>query len=258
MLQRLTCLAVCLAAIVMGADARAAENVTIYAAASTTGAIQEIAAQYKEETGVEVTPVFAASGSLARQIDNGANADLFLSADSDWIEWLAKRSRVDRRRVVPLLSNCLVLIEPAGETPPLAFDATLVKRLGDGRLAMADPALAPLGAYARAALRAEGLWHRLRNRLAIQPNARATVALVARGEATAGIVYQSDAQGNERVRVAARIPARLYPRIVYPIVPVGRVATTPAMLFLDYLHSTSAYLVFERHGFIEPEATCPR
>lgn len=257
MLLRFISLVVCVGAGLAVSGARAAERVTIYAAASTTGPIQEIARQYKQETGVVVTPVFAASGSLARQIDNGATADLFLSADNDWIEWLAKRNRLDRRRVVPLLSNCLVLIEPVSEKRPLVFDITLAERLGGGRLAMADPVLSPLGTYARAALRAQGIWHRVRNRLAIQPNARATVALVARGEAAAGIVYQSDSQGSARVKVASHIPPRLHPRIVYPVAPIGGFVTTPTTHFLNYLHSTSAHLIFERHGFIEPEAACP-
>lgn len=250
-------LAILLAA--AAADGRAAERVTIYAAASTVAAIRDIAADYEKETGVVVTPVFAASGALARQIDNGAPADIFLSANADWTHWLAKRNRIDRRRIEPLLSNCLVLIEPAGETaPPLAFDATLGQRLGAGRLAIADPGLAPLGAYARAALRAQGLWHRVRNHLALQPNARATLALVARGEARAGIVYQSDSQRSSAVRIAARIPRSLHPRIVYPVAPVGGFVSGPAARFLAHLKTTASRLAFLRHGFIGPEETCSR
>jgi molybdate transport system substrate-binding protein len=237
-------------------ESRAAERVTIFAAASTTAAIQEIAKTYKEETGVTITPVFAASGALARQIDNGAPADIFLSADTEWTEWLAKRNRIDRRRIQPLLSNCLVLIEPAGESRPLPFDAALVERLGNGRLAIADPALAPLGAHARAALRAQGLWHRVRKQIVLQPNARATLALVARGEAAAGIVYQSDSQSSAAVRMAARIPASLHGRIVYPVVPVGGFISTPAMHFLAHLQRTAAILTFERFGFIQPGTSC--
>lgn len=240
-----------------GSQANAAERVTLFAAASTAPAITEIAAEYLRDTGVVVTPVFAASGALARQIDNGAPADIFLSADTGWMEWLSRRHRIDRRRVATLLSNCLVLIQPAGETPPLAFDATLVTRLGAGRLAIADPDIAPVGAYARAALRAQGLWHGLRKRLALQPDARATLALARRGEVPAAIVYQTDTQNSAAVRVAARIPASLHPRIAYPIVPVGGQISTPAARFLDHLRSTSAFLIFDRFGFIGPKASCP-
>lgn len=236
--------------------ANAAQRVTLFAAASTAPAIQEIATEYKRKTGVAITPVFAASGALARQIDNGGPAELFLSADSGWMEWLARRGRIDRRQVKTLLSNCLVLVQPADETPLLAFDATLIKGLGDGRLALADPDLSPLGAYARAALRAQGLWHRIRKRIALQPDARATLVLAARGEAAAAIVYQTDSQGSAAVRIAARIPASLHPRIAYPIVAVGARASDPAMRFLDYLRSTSASLIFQRFGFIEPEGSC--
>lgn len=256
MARRISLLILFIAIAAIGTDSHAAERVTLYAAASTTAVIQEIAAEYQRETGVVITPVFAASGALARQIDNGAPADIFLSADTDWMEWLAKRNRLDQRRVRALLSNCLVLIEPAGETRPLAFDATLGERLGTGRLAMADPELAPLGTYARAALRAQGLWHRVRSRLALQPDARATLALVARGEAAAGIVYQTDSQSSAGVRVAARVPATLHARIVYPVAPIGRFVTSPAARFLEHLHTTTAYLTFERFGFIQPEASC--
>jgi len=255
-MRRQPCLLVAVLCLLAAFESRAAERVTIFAAASTTGAIQEIARNYKAETGVIVTPVFAASGALARQIDNGAPADIFLSADTVWTEWLAKRNRIDRRNVEPLLSNCLVLIEPAGGSPPMAFDATLPDRLGDGRLAVADPELAPLGTYARAALRAQGLWHRVEKRLALQPDARAALALVARGEAVAGIVYQSDSQSSAKVQVSARIPSSLHGRVVYPVAPVGGFVSTPAQNFLAYLRSTAASLAFQRYGFIRPEASC--
>ena len=224
---------------------------TVFAAASATGALQEIAGLYEARGQGAIRCVFASSGVLARQIDNGAPADLFLSANVKWMDWLASRGRLDGEPV-PLLGNSLVLIQPAGAAARLGLDDGLVHALGDGRLAIGDPDHVPAGIYARSAMQRMGLWGGLEPRLVRMQNVRAALLLVERGEAAAGIVYASDAAISTAVRVADSVAPETGPPIVYPAAVVKDGRTGAARRFLDFLGTAEARAVFRRHGFAAP------
>lgn len=230
--------------------ATAAEGrpLTVFAAASTTSALQEVAADYESRGHPAPRLVFASSGVLARQITGGAPADLYLSANVRWMEWLVDQGVVSGPPV-DLLGNRLVLVEPAEHTVALKLDASLPGRLEEKRLAIGDPAHVPAGLYAKAALEALGLWSRLADRTVRMPNVRAALLLVERGEVGAGIVYVTDAAITDRVRVAATFPAESHPPIVYPaaIVAGGRIEAAEA--FLHFLQGEAAATIFRRHGF---------
>ena len=234
--------------VVRGSLAAEVPPVTVFAAASLTPALTEIAARLEEEKGVEVHLVFASSGVLARQIANGAPADLFISANRQWMDWLVARGLIDGPPIA-LFGNRLVLVQPADASESIALDNTLPARLGDGRLAIGDPGHVPAGIYAREALETLGLWPRLEHAAVFLPNVRAAMLLVERGEAAAGIVYASDAALTDKVRVAATFPPESHAPIVYPagIVADGRRQAAPE--FLRYLQGPEARAVFRRHGF---------
>lgn len=203
--------------------AGATGRVTLFAAASTTNAVDALAAALAGAAPpVLLTPVFAASSTLARQIEQGAPADLYLSADPAWMRYLAERGMVDPDRRVDLLGNRLVMIAPTGAAPVgLADVAALRARIGAGRLAMGDPDHVPAGRYGRAALRALGLWDGLRGLLAPAADVRVALALVGRGEAPLGIVYATDAAISDRVAVVAALPADSHSAVRYPLAAVA-------------------------------------
>ena len=236
--------------------AAAHERVLIFAAASTAPAIEPLARKFSDAEGgkADAQAVFAASGTLARQIANGAPADLFVSADTRWIETLARSGHIDRRQVVKLMRNCLVLVQPRDAPHPLTLSQDLPDALGDGRLLLADPALAPLGAYSKAALQSLGLWEPLQSRLAYQPNARAVLALAARGEAPA-IVYRSGATKSPDLRIAAALPETT--PIVYFLAPLNGRNRPAAQRLLTYLQSDDARIAYRRAGFIAVDTPCP-
>lgn len=224
-----------------------ADRVLVFAAASLQTALDGIAADYTARTGQQVVVSYAGTSALARQIDRGAPADLFLSANTDWMGWLAERGRIvpDSRR--DILGNRLVLIAPAPAAPePLDH---LPDLLGDGRLAVALTEAVPAGQYAKAALQSLGLWEAVANRLAEADNVRAALALVALAEAPLGIVYASDALAEPRVAVVATFPAESHPRITYQ----GALIRADGAAFLNHLSSDAARTVFAAHGFLRPE-----
>jgi molybdate transport system substrate-binding protein len=230
--------------------AQAAEPppLTVFAAASTSAAMSEIAARHEAQGGGEIRLVFASSGVLARQIANGAPADLFVSANRQWMDWLVARGLLDGAPI-PLFGNRLVLVQPAVARETFDLDDSLPARLGGGRLAIGDPGHVPAGIYAKAALESLGLWGQLERSAVLMTNVRAALLLVERGEADAGIVYASDAAISRKVRVAATFPAESHAPIVYPagIVAAGR--TPAASDFARYLQWPDAQAVFRRHGF---------
>jgi molybdate transport system substrate-binding protein len=220
--------------------------IAVFAAASTQEVIEEIGRRFEAETGVGVRCNPAASSTLARQIEQGADADLFLSADEKWADYLAERDLVRERR--DLLANRLVVVTPADS--PLK-----IRRLGDlggagvRHLALALPAV-PAGRYARSALEADGVWGRVKDRVLDAGNVRAALTYVARGEAEAGFVYATDAATTPRVRVALQVPEDLHPPIRYPLVLVRRDPERPgARRFYDYLGGEPARAVFRGAGF---------
>lgn len=224
-----------------------AQALRIYAAAGTSGAITELAALYKKEQGVEVTPVFASSSALARQIIAGALFDLYVSANPKWMDAAENAGVVDRQRRVDLLTTQLVVIAPFGSgllvkpEPDFPFAQSF-----SGRLAIGEPDSVPAGAYARAALRALGWWPRLESRLLPCRNVKAALRVVELGEAEAGIVYHADALASERVQVVAVLPCP--EPIVFTVAPAAQ-ASSESHAFYEWLLSAEAAEVFARHGF---------
>ena len=226
---------------------------TMFAAASLKESMDAAAAAFEAETGTPVRVSYAGSSALARQIEQRAPADVFVSADSDWMDWLQERGLIDVATRVDLLGNTLVLVAPAdAATRPLALarGTDLRPLLGErGRLALALTASVPAGKYAKAAFESLGMWSALQPRVAEAENVRAALLLVARGEAPLGVVYGSDAMAEPRVKVLATFPAGSHPAIVYPVARI-RAGTHPqAAAFVQWLQAPAADAIFRRHGF---------
>lgn len=225
--------------------------IVVFAAASLTDALQELGAAYGKSTGHAVKFSFAASSALARQIESGAPADVFFSADIDWMDYLQMRKLIQAESRRDLLANRLVLIAPAGSTIALkiAPHFALADALGKSRLATGDPDSVPVGRYARAALTRLGVWDSVADRLVRAENVRAALAFVERGEVPLGIVYETDALVDKGVRVVDTFPAGTHPPITYPIALTAG-AKSGARQFADYLRTPSAGAVFVRYGFV--------
>lgn len=228
-----------------------AERVVIFAAASLTNALNDIAADFNREGDDQAVPVFAASSVLARQIAAGAPAHLYFSAHPDWMDYLDGQGLIEIGGRADFLGNRLVLIVPADSQ--LGANGILGEGLaalpGSGRLALGDPAHVPAGIYAQAALRHLGVWPRLAPAAVYLPDVRAVLALVARGEVAAGIVYASDAAITTRVRVIAPFPAQSHPPIRLPVALIAGRASPAARRFFDFLQSPAAKAVFAARGF---------
>lgn len=229
----------------------AERDVTVFAAASLTNALQDVAKDYEASGGGKVKFSFAASSLLARQIEAGADADVFFSADTEWMDYLAERKLIRTGTRRDALSNRLVLIAPAGSTVALSIAPgfAIAAALGDSRLALADPDTVPAGKYAKAALTKLGVWDAVANKIARAENVRAALAYVARGEASLGIVYETDAKAEAKVRTVDTFPADTHPAIVYPVALTASANGSDAEAFLAYILSAKAAAVFKRHGF---------
>jgi len=230
--------------------ARAAD-ITVFAAASLADALGEIEKSWTAQTRHEAAISFAGSSVLARQIEASGGADLFISADRDWMDYLEKRNLINSRTRRNLLGNHLVLIEPASSRTELRivpqFD--LAGALQGGRLAVADPDSVPAGKYAKEALTALGAWPAVADHLAKAENVRVALAYVARGETPFGVVYTTDALSEPRVRIAGTFPDSTHAPIVYPTA-LTKDAKPLASQFLAYLSSPSARAVFAKDGFV--------
>jgi molybdate transport system substrate-binding protein len=234
--------------------------VLVFAAVSLADAVGEIERAYTaraaapgENAGGEaaVRASFAASSVLAKQIEAGAPADLFVSADPEWMDYLEQRHLLRAGSRHDLVGNQLVLIAPVGSTVQLALVPPHVdfsRALGNGRLAVGDPDSVPAGRYAQAALRHLGAWDQVAPHLVRCDNVRAALEFVARGEAALGIVYRTDALAEKRVRVVDVFPADSHPPIIYPVA-LTSTATPQAAAFEDFLESDTAAQIFARHGF---------
>ena len=243
-------------AIIAGTSSPGGEQtrqVLVFAAASLQTALDELAPAVARATGATMRVSYAASSALARQIENGAPAEIFISADLDWMSYLAERKLIDAATRVNLLGNRLVLI--AGRTRPIALridrNFPLAAALGRDRLALADPEAVPAGKYAKAALTSLGVWDQVASRIAAAENVRAALQLVARGEAPLGIVYRSDAIADTSVVIVDTFPETSHPPIVYPAALVTN-ASPAALKVLEYFASDAARAVFERQGFTVP------
>lgn len=224
--------------------------VTVYAAASLTNVLQALAAEYTRATGVPVKLSFASSAVLARQLEAGAPADVFFSADQEWMEYLDQRGAIRRDTRTNLLGNRLALIAPSDSRVELAIAPgfPLAQALGRGRLAIGDPDSVPAGRYARSALTSLGAWNEVADRLVRAEDVRAALAFVARGEAPLGIVYATDARVNPRVRVVGLFPADAHLPITYPVA-LTRAAAPGAETFLRFLCGEAARAAFAKAGF---------
>jgi len=237
------------AALLAVVPARAAD-VTVFAAASLTDALTQIGEAYRHDTGNNVVFSFAASSALARQIEASSGADIFISADADWMDYLDSRGLIARASRIDLLGNRLVLIAPADSRIALTARPHfgIASALGEGRLALADPVAVPAGRYAKAALTSLGVWDEIKNKIVPAENVRVALAYVARGEAPLGIVYATDARAEPKVRVVAVFPDDAYPRIVYPAA-LTKDAKAEARAFLAYLSGARAKAIFAKAGF---------
>lgn len=220
----------------------------MFAAASLSDALTEVGKAYEASGGGKMVFNFAGSNDLARQIEAGAPAQVFISADQAQVDRLAKAGRVRAGEAFPLLGNSLVVVVPRdSKTQALAGPADL---LSFDRLALADPAAVPAGVYARTWLEKEGLWGRVASRVVPSLDVRAALAAVASGNLPAGIVYATDAASSQRVRVVYRVPAERAPAVRYYAAPVAQEAAKPAVSgFLTFLHGPAAREIFVRHGF---------
>jgi molybdate transport system substrate-binding protein len=226
-------------------------KLVIFAAASLKDALDEVNAAFQQEKGQETTTSYAASSTLAKQIEAAAPADIFISADLDWMDYLAKRNLIKPETRANLLGNRLVLIAPITGSVQLAIGSnfSLAQALGNGRLAIADPNSVPAGKYGKAALEALGVWSSVADRLAPAENVRATLALVSRGETPLGIVYQTDADSDKGVKIVGTFPENTHPPIIYPIAVVASSTNPAALGYLAYLKSPAARSIFEKQGF---------
>ena len=228
-----------------------AQNLIVFAAASLKDALNQTVQSFERDTGNKVTVSYAASSALAKQIENGAPADLFISADTDWMDYLAKRKLINPASRINLLKNSLVLIAPAKSAVQIkiAPNFPLADKLGSGRLAMANPEYVPAGKYGRTALQTLGVWASVKNRIAPAENVRAALVQVSRGEAPLGIVYQTDALADGNVRIVAAIPANTHPPIIYQAALTANSTHPEAAKLLAFLGSPAARVIFQKYGF---------
>jgi molybdate transport system substrate-binding protein len=240
-----------LLSVLLAVPVRAGERVTVFAAASLKNALDAVAAAWEGETGNRVVVSYAASSALAKQIDAGAPADVFVSADLDWMAWLSERDLTSKGTETRLLGNRIVLIAPkdSGVRGAIAPGFDLAGLLGDGRLAMANVDSVPAGKYGRAALEKLGVWASVEGKVAQAENVRAALALVSTGEAPLGIVYRTDAAADAKVRIVAAFPQDTHPPIVYPAAVLAGAASPAAGDFLAFLQSDKARMLFEAQGF---------
>lgn len=227
-----------------------ASTYTIFAAASLKNALDAAVAAYQKETGDTVRVSYAASSALARQIEAGAPADIFISADLKWMDELQGKNLIQSTTRRNLLGNELVLIAPVASHTKIDLKpgVDLLSHLKDGPLAMADPAAVPAGIYGKAALTKLGIWNSVEAKVARAEDVRAALRLVARGEAPLGIVYRTDANAEPQVEVAGVFPSDSYPPVTYPAALVAH-AQAPAKNLLNFLESSAARPYFEKQGF---------
>ena len=225
------------------------QGLTVFAAASLTDSLKQVADVYKARTGAAVTLSFGASSTLARQIEQGAAADLFFSADTEWMDYLEKAGQIAPGPRKDLLGNALVLVaaSDAGPAPRIAPGFDLAGALGNRKLAMADPASVPAGRYGKAALTALGVLDKVASKVVQAENVRVALEYVARGEAPFGIVYATDAKVAP-VKVVGTFPESSHPPIVYPVA-LTKNAAPAAKAFLTFLQGREARAIFVKAGF---------
>ncbi len=243
--------AIALMAVACAVPAAAAEKLNVFAAASLKNALDEVSAAWKADTSKETANSYAASSALAKQIESGAPADVFISADLDWMKYLSDKNLIAPGSEVKLLGNTLVLVAPADSkaSVQIAPGFDLGALIGDGKLAMGEVKSVPAGKYGKAALEKLGVWDKVEAKVAQSENVRAALKLVAAGEASAGIVYQTDATAEPKVKVLGTFPEDTHPEIVYPVGVVAGSKNADAAEFVKYLQSPKALAIFKAQGF---------
>jgi molybdate transport system substrate-binding protein len=226
-------------------------TLTVFAAASMKNAMDDINAEFTKATGIKVVSSYAASSALARQIEAGAPADLFASADLEWMDYVAGKKLIKDDSRVNLLGNRLVVVAPKDSrignvTIGPGFD--LARLAGDGRIATGDVRAVPVGQYAKAALEKLGAWSAAESKFAMADNVRAALTLVGRGEATLGIVYETDAKAEPNVKIVGHFPEDSHPAIVYPVA-LTATAKPDAAKYIAHMRSNAAKAIFEKYGF---------
>ena len=242
--------------LLVAASMASAQNMTVFAAASLKNALDDVVKTYEEKAGPNlavsrVVVSYAASSALAKQIESGAPADLFISADLDWMDYLEKKDLINVRTRQNLLKNRLVMIAPAASKTALKIGPkfALAAALGNDRLAMADPAAVPAGKYGKAALEYLGVWNDVSAKVAPSADVRAAMLLVSRGEAPFGIVYSTDALVDKGVRIVDDFPEGSYPPIIYPVALLASSKSANAGAFLTFLTQSQSRAIFEKYGF---------
>jgi molybdate transport system substrate-binding protein len=230
----------------------AQQSITVFAAASLKNALDDTDAAFSKATGIKVVASYAASSALVKQIEQGAPADVFISADLRWMDYAAEHKLIKPDTRVNLLGNRLVLI--AGIDSKLdkvaigkGFD--IAKLAGGGRIAVADVRAVPAGTYAKAALESLGAWAAAEGKLAMAENVRATLAFVARGETEIGIVYETDAKIEPKVKIVGVFPDSSYPPVTYPVAATAATGNPAVARYLNFLRTGAAKAIFERYGF---------
>jgi molybdate transport system substrate-binding protein len=222
-----------------------------FGASSLTNVLQDIGSAYTKETGQAVKFSFGSSATIARQIESGARADIFFSADVEWMDYLEARNLIDNKSRRNVVSNRLALIAPADSKVELKIGPgfPIGAALGSGRLATGDPDYVPVGRYAKSALTTLGVWNEIADRVVRADNVRSALMFVSRGEAPLGIVYETDARTDKRVRIVDLFPVSSHLPIIYPA--AATTAAKPgAQSFVEFLRGATAREIFVRHGFI--------
>jgi molybdate transport system substrate-binding protein len=232
--------------------ATAQDALTVFAAASMRNALDDVDAAFTKASGVRVVASYAASSALAKQIAQGAPADIFVSANVKWMDFLAGKKLIKPDTRVNLLGNALVLIAPKDsklDKVEINKGFDIAKLAGDGRIAVADVKAVPAGLYAKAALQSLGAWEAAEPKLAQAENVRATLAYVARGETPLGIVYSTDAKIEPQVKIVGTFPADSHPAITYPVAATAESKNTVAARYIAFLKTSQAKAIFEKYGF---------
>jgi molybdate transport system substrate-binding protein len=231
-----------------------ADDILVFAAASLKNALDEAALGYQQQGGGKVSISYAASSALAKQLESGAPADIFLSADLDWMDYAQQHKLIKPETRKNLLGNRLVLVAAASSDIAVEIKPNfpLAALLKGGQLAMADPDAVPAGKYGKAALEKLGVWPSVEGKVARAENVRAALFFVSRQEAPLGIVYQTDAAADKGVKIVATFPEDTHPPIVYPAALVAAGKSSDAAKFLDFLESPAAAPIFAKQGFIAP------
>ncbi|MGH6769032.1 MAG: molybdate ABC transporter substrate-binding protein [Xanthobacteraceae bacterium] len=227
------------------------KTLTVFAAASLKNALDGVNAAFTKQSNIKTVASYAATSALVKQIEQGAPADIFASADLRWMDYGLKKKLINPVTRVDLLGNRLVLIAPKNSkitSVKLAPGFDLAKLVGDGRIVTGDVKAVPVGRYAKAALEKLGIWASVEKRMAMVENVRVALALVARGEAMLGIVYETDAKVEPGVRIVGYFPAGSHPAIVYPVAATA-VAKPEAARYMSFLQTQAAKTVFEKYGF---------